>query len=96
MDHDCLEVMLVALFHLGGHHMCPSPVLSHLGNRALLGSLDRSNVPFLFILNTFHLDSFCCPLFWKWLLHVSQKGLCLHPPMRRWTRMSRLMQLVKK
>jgi hypothetical protein len=39
MDHDCLEVMLFSLFHLGGHLMCPSPVLSLLGKGVLLGAL---------------------------------------------------------
>jgi hypothetical protein len=61
-----------------------------------MGGLDRGNIHLLFILNIFHIDSFCCTILWKWMLHVSQKGMSIHPPMRRRARMSRLMQLVKK
>jgi hypothetical protein len=44
MDHDCLDVTLVALFHLGGHIMCPSLVLSLLGNMDSTGGFDRGNI----------------------------------------------------
>jgi hypothetical protein len=39
MDHDCLEVMIFSLFHLGGNIMCPSLVFSLLGKWVLLGNL---------------------------------------------------------
>jgi hypothetical protein len=51
--------MLFALFRVGGHHYCPSLVLSFLGNSGTTRRLDKSNVPFPPILNTFHSGAFC-------------------------------------
>jgi hypothetical protein len=41
------EVMFVSLFHLGGQHLCPSPVLSPAqGKGVLLGGPHKGNVLF--------------------------------------------------
>jgi hypothetical protein len=69
----------------------------HFNTEILLKVLDRVNVPVLFILNTFHPFSSRYAIFCKWLLYVSQKGPCLHPPMRRrGLECPRLIQLVKR
>jgi hypothetical protein len=52
------EIVSVALFHLGGQLLCPSPVLSPpKGKGVLLGGLHKDNVPFPTILNSFHLGA---------------------------------------
>jgi hypothetical protein len=58
MDHDCLEVMLLSSFHLDGHLICPSPMLSLFGKGVLLGALigaTQHSLPYLtlFILGPF-------------------------------------------
>jgi hypothetical protein len=83
MDHDAWKLCFLPCFTLVAIICVLVKCYHSWGKGVLLGGLDRGNVPFPSILNTFHLYSSCCPIFWKWLLHVSQKGPYLHPPMRR-------------
>jgi hypothetical protein len=74
MDHDAWKFYFFPCFTLVAI-ICVLVKCRHFwGKWVLLGDLDRGNVPFLSILDIFHLDSLWCPIIWNWLLHVSQKG----------------------
>jgi hypothetical protein len=43
------KVILFALFHLGVHHLCPSLVLSFLGNKGMKNFQVLSSMPIGFV-----------------------------------------------